>query len=136
MVYSMRKYRNYLLGSHFKLYIDHSYLKYLVNKPVLWGIICRWPLLFQEYDFEVIIKPEKNVGPDHLLNIEFIVQGGILDDNLQNVYLFRVTMIDEQLEDITYFLRIGKKTTRLHHCVEEATGSKSDKLSSHCRSIV
>ena len=31
-------------------------MKYLVNKPVLWGKICRWLLLFQEYDFEVIVK--------------------------------------------------------------------------------
>jgi len=38
------------------MYTDHSALKYLVNKPVLGRIICRWLLLFQEYDFEVIVK--------------------------------------------------------------------------------
>jgi hypothetical protein len=49
---------------------DHSALKYLVNKPVLGGRICRWLLLFQEYDFEVIAKPGKlNAGPDHLSRI-------------------------------------------------------------------
>ena len=57
MVYALQKFRHYLLGGHFKIYTNHSALKYLVNKPVLGGDICRWLLLFQEYDFEVIVKP-------------------------------------------------------------------------------
>lgn len=35
MVYALQKCRHYLLGGHFKMYTDHSTLKYLVNKPVL-----------------------------------------------------------------------------------------------------
>jgi uncharacterized membrane protein len=41
MVYALKKFRHYLLGSHFKMFIDHSALKYLVNKPALGGKICR-----------------------------------------------------------------------------------------------
>ena len=37
MVYVLQKFRHYLLGGHFKMYTDHSTLKYLVNKPVLGG---------------------------------------------------------------------------------------------------
>jgi hypothetical protein len=59
MVYSLQKFRHYLLGSHFKMYTDHFALRYLVNKLVLGGRMCRWLLLFQEYDFEVIMKPRK-----------------------------------------------------------------------------
>jgi len=71
MVYALQKYRHYLLGAHFRMYIDHSGLKYLVNKLVLGGRICRWLLLFLEYDFEVIVNPRKlNVGPDHLSRLE------------------------------------------------------------------
>ena len=63
MVYALQKFRNYLLGSHFKMFTDHSALKYLVNKHVLGGRICRWLLLFQEYDFEIIVKPGRlNLG--------------------------------------------------------------------------
>lgn len=70
MVYELQKLRHYLLGSHFKFYIDHSALKYLVNKPILEGRICRWFLLFREFDFKVIVKLGKqNVGPDHLYKI-------------------------------------------------------------------
>jgi hypothetical protein len=56
MIYPLHKFRHYLLGSHFKFFTNHSTLKYLVNKPVLEGRICRWLLLFQEFSFEVIIK--------------------------------------------------------------------------------
>ena len=49
------------------MFTDHSALKYLVNKPALGGNICRWLLLFQEYDFEIIIKLGRlNAGLDHL----------------------------------------------------------------------
>jgi hypothetical protein len=71
MVYALQKFRHYLLGSHFKMFTDHSALKRLVNKPVLGRKICRWLLRFQEYDFEVIVKPGRlNTGPDHLSRLE------------------------------------------------------------------
>ena len=67
MVYAMQKFRHYLLGSHVKMFTDHSPLNYLVNKIVLGGNICRWLLLFQEYDFEFVVQPRSmNVGPNHL----------------------------------------------------------------------
>jgi hypothetical protein len=37
MVYVLQKFCHYLLGGHFKMFTDHSALKYLVNKPVLGG---------------------------------------------------------------------------------------------------
>jgi hypothetical protein len=71
MVYALQKFRHYLLGGHFKMFTDHSALKYLVNKLVLGEIICRWILLFQEYDFEIVVKPGRmNKGPDHLSRLE------------------------------------------------------------------
>jgi hypothetical protein len=36
MVYALQKF-HYLLGGHFKMFTDHSALKYLVNKLVLGG---------------------------------------------------------------------------------------------------
>ena len=53
------------------MYTDHSSLKYLVNKNVFSGKICKWLLLFQEYDFKVIVKLGRlNVRMDHLSCIE------------------------------------------------------------------
>ena len=83
MVYALQKFRHYLLGSHFKMFTDHSTLKYLVNKPVLGGKICRWLLLFQEYDFDIIVKPGRlNAGPDHLSRLEIGEEPISLEDCL------------------------------------------------------
>ena len=85
MVYALQKFRHYLLGAQFKMFIEHSMLKYLVNKPVLGGRICRWLLLFQEYDFEIIIKPRSlNVAPDHLSRLESGEEPIDSKDNLPN----------------------------------------------------
>jgi hypothetical protein len=71
MIYTLQKFINYQLGSHFNFFTDHSALKYLVNKPVLEGRIFRRLLLFQEFSFEVIIKPGRcNIELDHLSKLE------------------------------------------------------------------
>jgi hypothetical protein len=38
------------------MFTDHSVLKYIVKNPLLGGRICRWLLLFQGYDFEIMVK--------------------------------------------------------------------------------
>jgi hypothetical protein len=46
MVHALQNFRHYLLGGHFKFFTNHSALKYLVNKTMLEGTICRWLLPF------------------------------------------------------------------------------------------
>jgi hypothetical protein len=60
MVYALQKFHHYLLGGHFKMFTNHSVLKYLVNKPMLGGESEDGLFLFQEYDFEIIVKPQEN----------------------------------------------------------------------------
>ena len=68
------------------MFTDHSTLKYLVNKAVLGGKICRWLLLFQEYDFEIIVKLGKlNAGPDHLSRLELGEEPISLEDCLPDM---------------------------------------------------
>jgi hypothetical protein len=45
MVYALHKFRHYIIGSHFKMYTEHSTLKYLVNNPFLGVRIYKWLLL-------------------------------------------------------------------------------------------
>ena len=110
MVYALQKFRHYLLGGCLQMYTDHSALKYLVNKPVLGGKICRWLLLFQEFNFEVIVKPGcLNVGPGHLSRIENGEEATILEDNFLDAQLFAFPMMDDQnyeFNTIIHFLRI------------------------------
>jgi hypothetical protein len=108
MVYALQKYKHYLLGKHFKMFTDHSSLRYLVNKPVLGGRICRWLLLFQEFDFEVVVKPGRlNAGPDHLSRITNGEEPSNLEDNFPDAQLFSVQIVDEYFADIIEFLSTG-----------------------------
>jgi hypothetical protein len=108
MVYALQKFRHYLLGGHFKMFTDHSALKYLVNKPVLGGGICRWLLLFQEYDFEIVVKPGRmNKGPDHLSRLEHGEEPTSLEDTLSDAQLLAIRKIDDHFTEIVQFLSTG-----------------------------
>jgi hypothetical protein len=101
MVYTLQKFRHYLLEKHFNMFTDHSSLKYLVNKPVLGGRICRWLLLFQEFDFEVIVKPGKlNVGLDHLSWVTNGEEPTRLEDNFLDAQLFSVQITNDHFTEI------------------------------------
>ena len=39
MIFSLKKFHDYLLANPFSLYTNHQALKYLVNKPLHHGII-------------------------------------------------------------------------------------------------
>jgi hypothetical protein len=83
-------------------------LKYLVNKPVLGGRICRWLLLFQEYDFEIIVKPGRmNKGPDHLSRLEHGEEPTSLEDALSDAQLLAIRNIDDHFTEIVQFLSTG-----------------------------
>jgi hypothetical protein len=108
MVYALQKFRHYLLGKNFKMFTDHFALKYLVNKPVLGGRIYRWLLLFQEFDFEAIVKLGKmNAGLDHLSRITNGEEPTNLEDNFHDGQLFSVQVTDEYFADIIEYLSIG-----------------------------
>jgi hypothetical protein len=108
MVYALHKFVHYLLGKHFNIFTDHSSLKYLVNKLVLGGRICRWLLLFHKFDFEVILKPGKLIaGPDHLSRITNGEEPTNLEDKFPNAQLFLVQVDDEYFFDIIKYLSTG-----------------------------
>jgi hypothetical protein len=90
------------------MFTNHSTLKYLVNKPVLGGRICRWLLLFQEYDFDIIVKPGRmNKGPNHLSRMEHGEESTSLEDPLSDAQLMAIRKIDDHFTKIVQFLSIG-----------------------------
>jgi len=86
------------------MFTHHSTLKYLVNKPVLRGRICRWFLLFQEYDFEIIVKREKlNAEPDHLSRITNGEDLRNLEENFPDANIFSIQIVNDYFADIVVF---------------------------------
>ena len=78
---------------------------------MLGGEICRWLLLFQEFNFEVIVKLGRlNVGPYHLSRIESGEEPTSLEDNFPDAKLFAIHMMDHQNHEfnaIIHFLSTG-----------------------------
>ena len=94
------------------MFTDHLALKYLVNKLVLGGKICRWLLLFQEYDFEIIVKPRRlNAGPDHLSRLDTGEEPTSLEDNMSDAQLFVIQIVDDYFKEIMEFLTKGTMPT-------------------------
>jgi hypothetical protein len=108
MVYALQKFRHYLLGDHFKMFTDHSALKYLVNKAFWGGRMCIWLLLFQEYDFDIVVKLGRmNKGPDHLSILEHGEEPTSLEDTLPDAQFLAIKKFDDHFTEIVQFLSIG-----------------------------
>ena len=109
MVFALQKYQHYLLANPFIFYTDHQALKYLVNKPLHHGRICRWLLLFQEFKFEVVVRPGKlNARSDHLSRIDTGEEPIGVDDDLPDAHLFRIEVVLAELEEIAQFSENGQ----------------------------
>lgn len=71
IVFAYENFHSYLIGSKSIVFIDHSTIKYLLEKKEskLWLI--RWLLLLQEFDKEIVDKRgTKNLVFDHLSKLE------------------------------------------------------------------
>ena len=92
MVYSVTKYRHYLLGRKFSFHVDHSALLYLVSKAALTGKIARWTLLLQEFEFDIFHRPGvQHAVADYLSRLESGEAGDGVQDEFPDAELFRIT---------------------------------------------
>jgi len=67
VVFVLEKFRQYLLGSRTTIFIDHSALRYLMQKKDVKTRLIRWIFLLQEFDLEI---KDKN-GVDNMVQITF-----------------------------------------------------------------
>ncbi|RDY02417.1 putative mitochondrial protein, partial [Mucuna pruriens] len=71
IVFTLDKFRSYLLGSKVIIFSYHAVLKYLLKKSDAKPRLIRWMLLLQEFDLEIRDKKGvDNVVADHLSRIE------------------------------------------------------------------
>ena len=70
VVYAMKQFRHYLLGRPFHLVTDHAPLQWL-SAQKMEGMLCRWALAMQEYDFTIKYrKGSQNSNADALSRLE------------------------------------------------------------------
>ena len=66
MVYALKQFCHYLLGCRFQLVTDHAPLQWL-SAQKMEGMLCRWALAIQEYDFQILYrKGSLNANADAL----------------------------------------------------------------------
>ena len=53
VVYALKQLRHYLLGRKFQIITDHAPLQWL-SAQKMEGMLCRWALALQEYDFDIV----------------------------------------------------------------------------------
>ncbi|RDX64782.1 Retrovirus-related Pol polyprotein, partial [Mucuna pruriens] len=71
IVFSLDKFRSYLLGSKIVVFSDHAALRYLLKKPDAKPRLIWWMLLLQEFNLEIRDKKgAENSVADHLSRIE------------------------------------------------------------------
>ena len=115
MVYSVNKFRHYLLGKKFTFHVDHSALLYVVSKASLMGKLAQWTLLLQEIDFDIVHRPRvQHALADYLSRLESgEAPTGLKDDFLDKGVLKITTEPGEEEDpekwtvDMEFFLSSG-----------------------------
>jgi hypothetical protein len=130
MIYSVTKFRHYLLGKKFTFHVNHSVLVYLVSKASLTGNLAQWTLLLQEYEFNIVHRPGvQHVVANYLSRLEFgEAPIGVADDFL-DAAVMALTLEegpkddpDQGLMDMVYFLSDGFPPEKLSKAKRKRLG--------------
>ncbi|XP_061705652.1 uncharacterized protein LOC133516650 [Cydia pomonella] len=110
VVESLRRFRIYLVGNHFKVVTDCSAVRYTFQKKDLTPRIVRWWLLIQEYDMEVEHKPGKSHSHVDALSRSPVEPPQVIDINTIDVFDWIVCLQnqDEKIRIIKTKLESGE----------------------------
>jgi hypothetical protein len=97
VVFTLEKFRLYLLGTKVVVFTDHAALKYILKKNESKPRLIRWILLLQEFDLEIKDKKDiENHVADHLSRLR--------TEDIQ-IETIKGTFPDEQLYMLHSFIR-------------------------------
>jgi hypothetical protein len=70
--------------------------------------MCRWILLFQEYDVDIVAKPRRMIkGLDHLSRLENGEEPTSLEDTLSDAIFLAIRKIDDHFTEIIQLMSTG-----------------------------
>lgn len=109
VIYALKKFRHYITEYKIFVHTDHSAIKYLVNKPTIFGRLARWLWLMQEFDITIVDKPSKdNVVANFLSQLHLPNDPIAIDDSFPDEYLFLLATQNPWYANIANYLTIGK----------------------------
>jgi hypothetical protein len=106
VVFSIEKFRSYLVGAKVIVYIDHATLKYLLTKKDAKPCLIRWILLLQEFVLEIRDKKGvENYVAEHLSRLQFEESAELpVDDYMRDDTLLNVSTTDPWYANITIYI--------------------------------
>ena len=111
LVYGMKQFRHYLLGRPFQLWTNHEPLQWLSSQKME-GLLCRWALALQEYDFRIVYRKaslntnadalSRRKGPELTATIR-------IDSGLSTVQIHEAQRSDEVLSQLYRALKMSQR---------------------------
>jgi hypothetical protein len=114
VIHAINKFRHYITGYPIILYIDHSAIKYLANKPINNGWVTRWLLLLQEFNITINDWPKReNLVANFLFRVPKTDDSLIVEDQFPEGHLFTFTIKTPWYVDVANYMVDGKLPTHL-----------------------
>ncbi|KAL0312975.1 UNVERIFIED_CONTAM: Retrovirus-related Pol polyprotein from transposon.6 [Sesamum radiatum] len=130
VVFALKKFRHYLLGTKIIVYSDHAALRYLMSKKEAKPRLIRWILLLQEFDLTIKDKKgAENLVADHLSRLVINNNPTPLNDEFPDEHLHATQGITPWYADIVNFLVTGTLPRDL-------TKARKDKIKSDAKYFV
>ena len=109
-IFSINKFRRYIIGYEVFVHISYSSIRYLMNKPLTSSRVTRWLFLLQELNVTIVDRPGKyNVVDDYLSILNNPGEIMLVDDYFHDEHLFFVSRNSPWFADIANYL-VTRKT--------------------------
>jgi hypothetical protein len=114
VVHAIKKIHHYIIGYEIFVHIDHSAIRFLMNKPITNGRVTRWLLLLQEFNITLLDRPGKdNVVAEFLSQIKNEDDDIPVDDNFPYEHLFSLSVNTPWFADVANYLATRKLPSHL-----------------------
>ena len=114
IVYSISKFRHYIVGYPTFLHTGHSKNRYLMNKPITNARVTRWLFLLQEFDITFVDRlGTENVVVDFLSWLNNSDDDILVEDSFLDEHLFAVSSFSPWYDDISNYLVAGRLPSHL-----------------------
>jgi hypothetical protein len=109
VVFAIKKFRSYLVGTEVIVYTDHAALKYLLTKKDAKPRLIHWILLLQEFDLEIRDKKVvENSVADQLSRLQFKESAELsINDYMIDDTLLKVSTSDPWCANIINYTVVG-----------------------------
>jgi hypothetical protein len=108
VVFAIKKFRTYLVGTKVIVYTDHAALKYLLTKRDAKPRLIRWILLLQNFDLEIGDKKRVGNSVAHLSHLQFEESGELpINDYMRDDTLLKVSTTDPWYANIVNYIVAG-----------------------------